>query len=350
MTELKQDVELHDEINEEIVDETLEEASAAATVAPKGKADANATSEPESIATVDKAAKAVSKSPVPKTKAGMINAMSMKLNSMKKADLMASYGKVMGEEIEIDDEAIVETIDTSAEIDKLIESEATLSDEFKSKTAVIFETAVRTKLSEEVERMEAQYKEELAEEVSSIKEDLVEKVDNYLNYVVESWMEENQLAIQNGLRAEIAETFMGKLKDLFVESYIEVPESKVDLVDELAEQVEELESKLNETTLKVIYTTEELEVYKRDTIIREHSRDLAETQVEKLKSLVESIDFEGEEQFASKVKTVKESYFAKEIIAEQSQDIDLADADQTVEVSSSMDRYVQAIRKSAPKV
>ena len=344
--ESKVEVELHDEDINDIVEETLEEGSAPA---PKGKPDTNATDEEESIASVDKAADATKakQAPAPKTKAGMINAMSMKLHAMKKADLQASYGKMMGEEVEVDD-AIVETqIDTSAELDALVESEATLSDEFKAKTAVIFEAAVKSKLSEEVDRIEAQYKEELAEEISSTKSELVEKVDSYLNYVVETWMEENQVAIQSGLRTEIAETFMDKMKDLFTESYIEVPESKVDLVDELAESVEELETRLNETTQKVIDTTEELEVYKRDTIIREASRDLAETQVEKLKSLVESVDFDDEESFASKVKTIKESYFTKEITDGEEVEQVMEDADQEVEVSSVMESYLATIRKTA---
>ena len=189
----------------------------------------------------------------------------------------------------------------------------------------------------------------MAEEVSSTKADLVEKVDSYLNYVVESWMEENQIAIQNGLRTEIAETFMDKMKDLFTESYIDVPQSKVDLVDELAESVEQLEKTLNETTQKVINTTEELEVYKRDTVIREASRDLAETQVVKLKSLVESIDFEDEDSFAAKVKTVVESYFTKEIANSEEVEQIVEDADQEVEVSSVMEGYLSAIRKTTPK-
>jgi hypothetical protein len=281
----------------------------------------------------------------------MINAMSMKLHAMKKADLQASYGKMMGEDVTVEEDSIVETsVDTTAELNALVESEATLSDEFKAKTAVIFEAAVKSKLSEEVDRLEAQYKEELAEEISSTKSELVEKVDSYLNYVVETWMEENQVAIQSGLRTEIAETFMEKMKDLFTESYIDVPESKVDLVDELAEQVEELETRLNETTQKVIDTSEELEVYKRETIIRESARDLAETQVEKLKSLVEGIDFESEEQFAEKVATVKESYFTKKVTGDEEVEAIVEDADQTVELSSSMDSYLAAIRKTAPKV
>jgi len=346
--ESKVEVELHDEDINDIVEETLEEGSAPA---PKGKPDTNATDEEESIASVDKAADATKakQAPAPKTKAGMINAMSMKLHAMKKADLQASYGKMMGEEVEVDD-AIVETqIDTSAELDALVESEATLSDEFKAKTAVIFEAAVKSKLSEEVDRIEAQYKEELAEEISSTKSELVEKVDSYLNYVVETWMEENQVAIQSGLRTEIAETFMDKMKDLFTESYIEVPESKVDLVDELAESVEELETRLNETTQKVIDTTEELEVYKRETIIREATRELAETQVEKLKSLVDGLDFDDEESFASKVKTVKESYFSKEITDKGEVEQIIEDADETSEVSSVMESYLATIRKTASK-
>ena len=339
MTELsKSEIELRDDING-IVEETLEE---------KQHVDANATDEDESIASVDKAANATTKAPVPKTKAGMINVMAMKLNSMKKADIQATYFK---DSVDMDNvDAIVETqIDTSAELAALVESEATLSDEFKAKTAVIFEAAVKSKLSEEVDRIEAQYKEELAEEISSTKSELVEKVDSYLNYVVESWMEENQVAIQSGLRTEIAETFMDKMKDLFTESYIEVPASKVDLVDELAESVEELETRLNETTQKVIDTSEELEVYKRETIIREASRDLAETQVEKLKSLVEGIDFEDEEQFASKVKTVKESYFTKEITGSDEVETVQEDADVTTDVSSVMESYLATIRKNASK-
>jgi hypothetical protein len=337
--ESKVEVELHDEEINDIVEETLEETAGG--------------EEEDSITSVDKAAKAVKKSPVPKTKAGMISAMNNMLVKSNKADIQAAYEKVCGveESVDMDEvDAIVETqIDTTAEIDALVESEATLSDEFKAKTAVIFESAVKSKLSEEVDRLEAQYKEELAEEVSSTKADLVEKVDSYLNYVVESWMESNQVAIHNGLRTEIAETFMDKMKDLFTESYIDVPESKVDLVDELAESVEELETKLNESTQRVIDTTCELEAYKRDSIIRESSRDLAETQVEKLKSLVEDIDFEDEDQFASKVRTVVESYFTKEIASSEEVEQIVEDADSTVEVSSVMEGYLSAIRKTTPK-
>jgi len=340
---------------------------------PKGKGvdaklkpEVGADAEKASLASVDKATAGVKKSParkgdqsnaepMPKTKAGMINAVYSKLSGMKKDALETVFAKVM-EDFESDEEettvAVAEVADIDVKVDfsddlnALVESEATLSDEFKAKTAVIFEAAVKSKLSQEIDRLEEQYRTELDEEVKSTKEDLVEKVDSYLNYVVENWMKENHLAVQNGLRTEIAETFMNKLKDVFVESYIEVPESKVDLVDELAEQVEELEVKLNKATEEAIQTAEILEGYKRDAIIREASHGLAETEVEKLKSLVDDIDFEDESVFANKVKTVKESYFTKVKTVEASiiEEVE-EDNDDTVEVSTSMSSYLDAIRK-----
>jgi len=347
MTEKHED--LDDVVTDEIVEQTLEEMDGKA---PAPKEDPDATSPEDAVASVDKVVKDAPpqiKKVHPKTKAGMISAMTDKMLKMSKKDMEEMYDSY-SESVDMENsEVVVETtVDTSAELDALVESEATLSEEFKQKTAILFETALKSKLSEEVDRLEDQYKAELAEEISSTKSDLVEKVDNYLNYVVETWMEDNKLAVQNGLRTEIAETFMEKMKDLFTESYIDVPESKVDLVDELSESVDELETKLNEQTQKVIDTTVELEGYKRNTIIREASRDLAETQVEKLKSLVEDVDFGSEEIFAEKVNTIKESYFSKIIKEEVSQDI-AEDADQTVEVSDVMGSYLSAIRKTALK-
>ena len=350
--ETKVEVELHDEEINDIVEETLEEAAPAAKGA---KGDEGAVTEPESIASVDKAADAVkSQAPVPKTKAGMINAMFTKMNGMSKAEMSKMYASYMGEGVEVEEgaeEVVAETIDTTAELNALVESEATLSDEFKAKTAVIFEAAVKTKLSEEVERIEDQYKSELAEEVSSIKEDLVGKVDSYLNYVVEQWMEENKLAIHQGLRTEIAETFMTNLKGLFVESYVDVPESKIDLVDDLADQVEELEEQLYKVTTDSIKLTEEVEQLRREAVIAEASEDLAETQAEKFASLVSDLDFEDEESFAQKVLTVKESYFSKTPsteetsteLTEQADDPEAYIAEE--DVAPSMERYLSAIRR-----
>ena len=357
MTDENQEVELHDEVTDEIVEDTLEEA-AQGSVAAKGKpGDAQPTDEKDSEAATDKAANATSQAKVPggvankgekapKTKAGMISAMFNKMNGMSKAEVQGMY-QSYHESVDMEeDEVIAEnSVDTATELNALVESEATLSDEFKAKTAVLFETALKSKISEEVERLERQYEEELSSEVEQTKSDLVEKVDNYLNYVVETWMEENKVAIESGLRTEIAENFMTSLKDLFTESYIDVPESKVDLVDELADQVEELETKLNETTQKVIDTSGELEEYKREAIIRENSRDLADTQVEKLKTLLADIDFDSEDKFAEKVATVKESYFTKEVTSDE-EILEEDTADNAIETSSSMDAYVQAIRKT----
>jgi len=235
-------------------------------------------------------------------------------------------------------------IDFTSDLNALVESEATLSEEFKAKTAVIFEAAIKSKLSEEIDRLEEAYKTELEEEIASTKADLVEKVDSYLNYVVESWMEENKLAIQNGLRTEIAETFMSKLKDLFVESYVEVPESKVDLFDELTAANEELEETANSAVVKAMKLAEELETYKRDAIIREAAKGLAETQVAKLAALVEDIDFEDVATFTQKVKTIKESYFSKKTA--ESAIVEDTETELSEEVSSTMAQYLKAIRKS----
>ena len=352
------------EINE--TEETLEEQDAKTSVKAKGNAkDETPVSEPESIASVDKATKdspdnsAKNKASIaPKTKAGMISAMVTHMQAMSKMDMQNMYNSYhKTESVEETDEVIaeesvekVDAVDTAkAELDTLVNNEATLSEEFKEKTAVIFEAAVKSKLSDEIDRLEAQYKEELAEEVSSTKSELVEKVDSYLNYVVENWIKENELQIENGLRTEIAEDFMTKLKDLFTESYIEVPESKVDLVDELAEQVEELESKLNETTQTVIDQSGELEELKKDSIIRESASDLADTQVEKLKTLVNDLDFEDEEKFKEKVNTIKEAHFSAEQGVSDESIVEEEGSDEIIETAPSMDRYVDALRKTQPK-
>jgi hypothetical protein len=318
--------------------------------------------EAQSVASVDKAGGATGSAPkrkgdqtkqdpMPKTKAALMAGMVAKMQGMKKETLMAMYKDDYDAE-NFEGEAIAESpeldyqVDFSEDLNALVESEATLSDEFKAKAETIFEAAIKSKLSEEIDRLEEKYNEELAEEVDSTKADLVEKVDNYLNYVVESWMEDNKLAVQSGLRTEIAENFMSSLKDLFEESYIEVPEAKVDLVDEMADQVSELEESLNTTTAKNIEMMEELETLKREKVIREASEDLAETQVEKLKSLVSDIDFDSEETFAEKVETVKESYFTKKVTETASIEEDVSDDDGVQVASGSMAQYLTAIQKT----
>ena len=309
--------------------------------------------ETASVTGVAAAANVTTKQSPPKTKAGMINAVMAKMQNMSKAKLQASYNGYMSDDVNAESfegEPVAEDAaeyDFSGDLNALVESEATLSDGFKDKAATIFEAAVKSKLSEEISRIEESYSVELAEEIASTKSDLVEKIDSYLNYVVENWMKENQIAIQSGLRAEIAENFMNGLKDLFVESYVEVPESKVDLVDDLAEQVEELESALNSQTAKNIEMTEELELFQRYEVIREHAHGLAETEVEKLAKLAEDLDYIDEETFSAKVKTIKDSYFTKEAkTLEVGADL-VEETTADAEVSSSMDVYLQALRKTS---
>jgi len=306
-----------DQVDQDVVlDEEIEEAHD-----PKN-------AEAQSVASVDAAEK---KGPKAKGRKGD------KSNSQP-SELKAAGKAMKAEDVDFDG-------DFSDDLNALVESEATLSEEFKAKTAVIFEAAVKSKISEEIDRLETEYAEQLAEEVSTTKADLVEKVDSYLNYVVEQWMEDNKLAIHSGLRTEIAEGFMGKLKDVFTESYIAVPDSKIDLVDELAEANEELEAQVNEATTKAMAISEELVSLKRAAVIREASKDLAETQVEKLTSLAESVSFDNEKSFAQKVATLKESYFSKTKTAE-SIITEETDASDEVEVSPMMEQYINALRKS----
>ena len=351
----EQDVELtEDESVEEAHDPKNAEQQSIASVDKAGGA--TGTAKLPNMGTAKNNTKQDPMQKIPGTKAGMINAMHMKMNNMSKAEMSkmySSYHKGMGEDVEADEKldvvaekSVKVEVDFKEDLNALVESEATLSDEFKAKTATIFEAAVNSKVTAEIEKLEENYKTELEEELKSTREDLIEKVDSYLNYVVENWMEENKVAIHNGLRTEIAEDFMNKMKDVFIESYIEVPESKVDLVDDLATQVEDLEERLNVETGKAISVSEELENLKREAIIREASKDLAETQVEKLHSLTRSIEFESEENFIEKVNTVKESYFKVSTPAENAiEDLDEDTSDDTVEVSGSMASYISAMKK-----
>ena len=350
-----QDVELHEdeEISEMKHDPKNAEAQSVASVDKAGDATGTAPKRSAAGGATDN----TKKDPMPKTKAGLIAAMVHNMQKMDKKAINAMYmdynstdpsafdGEHIAEE-EVKDQVKVE-VDFKDDLSALVNEEATLSDEFKQKAETIFEAAINTKVNAEIDRLEEKYNEELSEEIESTKKDLVEKVDSYLNYVVEGWMEDNKLAIQNGLRTEIAEDFMNKLKDLFTESHIQVPEDKVDLVDELADNVEELEAKLNESTERSIQMAEELETYKRESIIREAAKDLAETQVEKLKSLAENVDFDDEETFAKKVAQLKESYFAK--TAKTQEEIIEDDDAPVVESTGSMDSYLKAIKKTASK-
>ena len=350
-----QDVELHEdeEISEMKHDPKNAEAQSVASVDKAGDATGGA---PKRKMAGGTAADNTKQDPMPKTKAGMIAGIVGKMQGMDKKAIMAMYNykpdMASTDPEAFDGEPIAEKQEVKVEVDfkddlkALVNEEATLSEEFKQKAEIIFETAINSKVNAEIDRLEEKYNEELAEEIESTKADLVEKVDSYLNYVVEGWMEENKLAIQNGLRTEIAEDFMNKLKDLFTESYIQVPEGKTDMVEELADTVDDLEGKLNKATDDAINMAEELENFRREAVIREASKDLADTQVEKLTQLVDNIDYEDQETFAKKVATVKESYFKTNKVADTEE---IEEDHSPIESSGSMDQYLKAIKKTATK-
>jgi hypothetical protein len=268
----------------------------------------------------------------------------------KPASMKEEEAEIEGEEIAEDKEESTEmNIDLSDDVKALVSTDADLSEEFKEKAATIFETAVKTRIQEQVKVIEAQYEKKLSEETETIKEAMTEKVDSYLNYVVEEWMKENELAVERGIRTEIAEDFITGLKSLFKEHYIDVPEEKYNVLDDLTNQTKDLESKLNEQIEKNVNLTKEVsELNKRETIA-EVSEDLTDTETEKFISMAENVEFDSAEKFKEKLETIKESYFPKtksEVIEENSVD-SVAANEPAVEASSdAMAAYTAAISKN----
>lgn len=195
------------------------------------------------------------------------------------------------------------------DIDALFADDATISEEFKSKVSTIFEARVNDRVTQLEEEIETRYAGMLEEAVEAVKADLTEKVDDYLSYVVEQWMEENAIAIETGLRAELTEDFIAGLRNLFAEHYIDVPAEKVDLVEELAGKVEELEGKLNEEIERGVGFAKALVESRKVEIAREVTEGLTATQAEKIKSLAEGVEFSTEDEYKSKLETIRENYF-----------------------------------------
>jgi len=316
---------------------------------------------------------------IPKTKAGMIKALYDQLNSMKKAELSDSFGKLMGatlKEAEHEDEDDDEKkmmkagyhkkmenkklkkedleIDVKDDMDALVGGED-LSEEFKTKAATIFETAVSAKVISEVnqriEELEEQYVQEITEAKEEHKSTMTEKVDGYLNYVVEEWMTENELAVEKGIRSELVEDFMTGLKTLFTEHYIDIPEEKVDLVDDLFGKVEDLEQKLDESINSNVEMKKELAEFKKEETLREVSKDLADTEKEKLGKLAEGIDFEDEQQYTEKLEVIKENYFPTsttktETITEELENTEEEETSSDTSVDPVMSHYVSALTRN----
>jgi len=206
-----------------------------------------------------------------------------------------------------DEDEKSESYDMSDDIDALVGGED-LSEEFKSKAKTVFQAAVSAKVSEIKENLESQKRDEIVEASNELKEELINKVDSFLGYVAEEWVKDNELAIERGLKSELTENFIQGLKSLFEDHYVEVPDDKLDVVDELASKIEEVEAKLNEEVSKNIDLSQERDELVRTQVVGQVSKDLTESEVEKLTKLIEDID--QDEDFESNVKTIKESYFS----------------------------------------
>lgn len=307
---------------------------------------------------------------VPGTKAGIINAMMSKMNEMPTKQLKASYGKMMAglkmEDVEFEEDTIeevhsvrdlpkvtAEDVAVTEDVAAMFEGAEDISEDFKEKATVIFEAAVVSKVNEQLEKISTNFEAELAEEVEKLQKELTENLDQYLDYVVEQWMAENHLAVEQGLKAEMVEDFLKGLKGLFEEHYVEIPEEKVDVVEELATKAEELESKLNEQIEKNVELHGVVEQYKRDQLIESVAGDLTDTQKAKFETLAEGIDFVDAESFTNKLTIVKESYFGKgeDVSSSYVLDDDEPLTEETSEkaVDPGMANYVNAISRSIKK-
>ena len=292
---------------------------------------------------------------VPKTKADIINAMYGQLKAMKKDQLTASYKAIQDSCGGMHEE--LETESYAEDLKVLADSEQELTEGFKAKVATLFEGAIANRVVEIKESLEAQYDNDLQEEVGYIRESLVTKIDDYLSYVVETWIEENQEFVDNKLRTEIAENFMKALQGVFTEHYIEVPDSKVDLVDQLSDEVKSIEETLTTVEEKNISLSEEVEKLYREKIVSEATADLASTQAAKLNSLLEDVDFVDAETFTEKVDVIKEGFFSdsdskeeEEVITESTDSTNVktiveGEIDPNSKLSSDMQRYISTLSR-----
>ena len=270
---------------------------------------------------------------------------------MKKKDMMKA-GKMMkpmmkaGYHKEEDEKSSEDSLDIKSDVDALI-GDSDLSEEFKQKAATIFEAAIKSKVKAEAQRLEGEYETKLKENTESHKAEMVEKVDSYLNYVVEEWMKENQIAIERGIKGEIAEDFIGGLKKLFEDHYIDVPDEKYNVLEDQAGKIEELEKKLNESIDKNVELNKANGELKRQDIIDETSEDLADTAKEKFNKLAEEVEYSNDDDFRTKVKTIKESYFGKKEVKENDEIDNVAAGESSNEdLSNAMAAYAAAISKT----
>jgi hypothetical protein len=241
------------------------------------------------------------------------------------------------------------SVDMSEHVDALLAGEE-LSEEFKSKAKTIFESAVKAKVAEELKLFERAYANTLEQEVSRIQEEMEINVDNYLSHVVEDWSKNNEIQIESGLRTELTEDFIAGLRNLFVEHYIDIPEDKVSVVEELAAQVSTLETRLNEQIETNINLNNLLNESKKDAVINQLTEGLTETQKEKFMTLAENVSYTDLDTFTNKVNTIRESYFSDGAVKAQTE-LDTVEAGTegqfiTEDNNSVMSRYVKVLGRT----
>ena len=295
------------------------------------------------------------------SKMEMIKAMKDMETEMKEMDkkmVMSMYHKMkemMAKEMsheESEKEALkkeaveqrIKEINVQEHVEALMSGEGDLSDDFKKKAATVFESAVKSKVRDEVTRLQENYDNELEEATKSVKSELTEKVDTYLNYGVEEWMKENELAVERGLKGEIAEDFIAGLKQLFEDHYVDIPDEKYDVLQAQSDKIAELEEKVNKTLEESINFKKSNDELTRNKVISESTSDLADTEIEKFKELTQDVDFEDEESFKGKLDTLKESYFPK-VKKEATETIDNVETGpaQDIDMTDSMAAYTKAI-------
>lgn len=299
---------------------------------------------------------------VPKTKVAMLQAAMAHLQSMNKADLQAAYGKMTGMKEEVEDESsatsireiqqvTAEDVNVAEDVEAMFAGQD-LSEDFVGKATTIFEAAVVSKVNEVLESVTIDLEAELEASKEEIVESMTARLDDYMEYVVEQWMQENELAVEQGIKAEITENFMVGLRNLFTENYIDIPEEKVDLVDELASKVAELEESINEEVEKNIATRKELAEAKKEVVLRDVTEGLTESQVVKMKSLAEGVEFESAEDYSEKLETIKENYFPQEEVLSEDTSVDEepVELDEEAEyIDPAMKPYMDAISRSIKK-
>ena len=305
----------------------------------------------------------------PKLKSDILAGIVDHIKGLKKEDLAKIYGTTVlgeGEEPEEDEDEeeeeeeetkvkkesidqVIDALDVSSDVNALVDGEE-LSEEFKTKAATIFESAVKSKVRSELEKIQEENDKVMEDLAENTMNDLVEKVDDYMNYVVEQWMEDNQLAIERGLKGEIAEDFISGMKQLFEDHYIDVPDEKYDILESNLTKIEELEEKLNKQMEENVQLRKQKGELVKESMISDVADGMTDTETEKFQSLVGDVEFSDEDSYKEKLQTIKESYFGAEKEVKTEQVLTEEGSTETpVETSGSMSHYMSAIGKDAKR-